>query len=98
IFWAVFLAFLLTTGLAFGIYKFKDGFSSKEIEVPDIVGWDVDKAREEIEGMGLKFEVEDTVYSSEFEENKIVYQSKEPGTVVKKNYPIKVKVSKGGKL
>ncbi|WP_077367357.1 Stk1 family PASTA domain-containing Ser/Thr kinase [Anaerosalibacter sp. Marseille-P3206] len=98
VFWGILLSFLVATGLFIGSFKFKGLFGSSEVEVPKLIGLQEEVAKEEIESLGLKFAVREKVNNSEFQEGQVVAQSVEPGTKVKKNYPIEVDVSLGSKL
>ena len=98
VFWAILAAFLAATGLFIGTFKFKNLFASSEIVVPEILNEQEDVAKEKIESLGLKFVVRNRVNDPEVEEGKIIFQSVDPGTKVKKNYPIEVDISLGGKL
>ena len=97
VFLGILLAFLLVNGIAFGILKLKDGFMSREVKVPDLMGMQEEMAKEKIEEMDLEFVVKERKYSSEFKEGEIMWQSEDPGKTVKKGYSIEVIVSKGGK-
>ncbi|GAA0085434.1 Stk1 family PASTA domain-containing Ser/Thr kinase [Clostridium sp. CTA-7] len=68
--------------------------SSKEVEVPNIVGKTVDEAKSEISKLGLKLEVKDTKKSDK-PENTILEVDPKSGTKVKKDSTIKVVVSAG---
>ena len=68
--------------------------SSKEVEVPNIVGKTIDEVKEEVEKLGLKIEIKST-QNSEKPENTILETDPKAGTKVKKDSAIKVVVSSG---
>lgn len=98
VFLAILLAFIVVSSLALGFFKVKDYFISEEITVPNLEGVNKDKAKEELERLGLGFEIVKEVYSDEYDKDVIVSQRTDAGTKVKKGYTIGVIVSKGGKL
>ena len=68
--------------------------SSKEVEVPNIVGKTIDDVKEEVEKLGLKIEIKST-QNSDKPENTILETDPKAGTKVKKDSAIKVVVSSG---
>lgn len=92
---AIILALVLTSSIAFGYYKIKDFFKSEEVVVPTIIGLKVEEAKLTVENLGLEFKVKGERFSSEFEEGVILSQKTKAGSVVKKGYPIEVYVSLG---
>lgn len=98
VFFAILLAFIVVSSMALGFFKLKDYFITKEVVVPDLVGMHKDRAKEEVEKLGLKFEIANEVYSSEFEKDEVVNQMTESGTKVKEGYTIEVTISKGRNL
>mgnify|MGYP000955733285 FL=1 len=98
VFFAILLAFIVVSSMALGFFKLKDYFITKEVVVPDLVGMHKDRAKEEVEKLGLKFEIANEVYSSEFEKDEVVNQLTESGTKVKEGYTIEVTISKGRNL
>lgn len=96
IFLGIFLAFLVTGGFFLGFFKFKDMLmGGEEITMIDIVGMEEEKAKEAIESLGLKFEVENRVENSEFKAGEVIFQDVKEGTKLKKNFPVKVTISEG---
>lgn len=88
--------------LAAGIFGFGTmmgwfGGNDEEIEVPDLTGYTLEEAREELEGLGLQMEEGEPVYSPDQEEGKITSQSPVGGTMVKEGRVITVYVSLGVK-
>lgn len=92
---AILLALVLVSVGGLTIIKAKEWFYVGEIEVPKIVGKYENEAREELEKLGLKLEVENYITSTEFEKDQIINQEIEAGSKVKSGYTIKVNVSKG---
>ncbi|MDZ5000883.1 PASTA domain-containing protein, partial [Clostridium perfringens] len=68
--------------------------SSKEVEVPNIVGKTVDEAKSELSKLGLQIEVTSTDKSDK-PKNTILEVEPKVGTKIKKNTSVKVKVSGG---
>jgi len=66
-----------------------------ETEVPDLIGWDADNAKELLESAKLKLDPDIQKIDSAEEEGKIVWQSHDPKTKVALNTRITVKVSNG---
>ncbi|MBN2285374.1 MAG: Stk1 family PASTA domain-containing Ser/Thr kinase [Tissierellales bacterium] len=96
---AVILALIITLVLSsFAVSYIKDYFSVKEVEVPNLIGVNVDDAKEIIETLGLKFEVKDRIYNSEFPKDQIINQNIKPGENLKEGFPIEVIVSEGERL
>lgn len=98
VFWAILAAFLAATGLFIGTFKFKDLLGSKEVEVPEVINLSEDLAKERIESAGLKFVVRNRINNAEVQEGFVIEQSVDSGKMVKKNFPIEVDISLGGKL
>ena len=95
---AIFLAFVVVASGVFGYYKIKNYFVSDEVEVPNLVGMQVEKAEKILEDFGLKLKVGKEVSSSEFKKGQIMDQKTKVGEKVKVGYTIEVTVSTGGKL
>lgn len=98
VFWAILAAFLAATGLFLATFKFKGLFGSSEIEVPEVINLHEDVAKEKVESKGLKFVVRSRINDPDVKEGYVIFQSVDPGTKVKKNYPIEVDISLGGEL
>ena len=64
-----------------------------EIEVPELIGVDLEIAKDNYKD--FKFEVEEEEYSSEYDEGIIIRQDPNMGTSIKSPYVVKVTVSKG---
>ncbi len=92
---AIILALLLTIGATVGFFWFRDQIQGEEIKVISVIGLHKDVAEEKLFDMGLVFKVRNEVYSSEYKEGHITFQSIDAGEIVKKGYPIEVTISKG---
>ena len=95
---AIFLAFVVVASGVYGYYRLKNYFVSDEVEVPDLVGMQVEKAEQTLEDFGLKLKVGKEISSSEFKKGEIIDQKTKVGEKVKSGYTIEVTVSTGGKL
>ncbi len=96
---AIILALVITGTISILAINYIKGYLiTEEFDMPDVVGLDVEEAGEIITDLGLKFEVEDRIYNSNYEEGKIITQNMKPESKVKENFPIKVIVSLGEKL
>lgn len=90
----IILAIALLGGIAFGSGLLSGGGSSKNVAIPNIVGMTVDKATSELEKVGLKIKVSETIESDK-EENTILEMNPLANTEAKKGDIIEVKVSGG---
>ena len=92
---AVVIAIALLGGMAFGSGLLTGGSSSsKTVTVPNIVGMTLDNATKELEKVGLKIKVSETIESDK-EENTILEMNPVSNTEAKKGDIIEVKVSGG---
>ena len=68
------------------------------ISLPDVSTISVDEAKQKLDDMGIKYEIEE-VYDEEVEAGKVISQKPSAGTNydVSKNSPVKLTVSKGAK-
>lgn len=66
-----------------------------EVDVPDLLTWDVEVAKKMLEGVDLKLDTTVAEIDSTEEKGKIVWQSHEKGTKVQEGTVITVKVSNG---
>lgn len=71
------------------------GEDTTEITMPNLVGYDADKAWEEVGKAGLKQGSTDKDYSSAYGKNKVMEQSVAAGETVKRGTTINLTVSKG---
>lgn len=90
--WAVvaFLA-LLGVALAAGAYY----FMGQQVQVPSLVGLDLEAARERLASVKLRLRVERQVATSEFEPNVVVSQSPVEGTTLRIGSEVRVEISQG---
>ncbi|NMB07196.1 MAG: Stk1 family PASTA domain-containing Ser/Thr kinase [Tissierellia bacterium] len=93
---AILLAFVVVSSAVLGFYQLKKYFITPEVEVPNLVGMNVDKAEEELEILELKLRISKEVPSSEFKKGDIIEQKIKAGEKVKPGYTIDVVVSSGG--
>lgn len=71
------------------------GEDTTEITMPNLVGYDIDKAWEEVEKAGLKRGSEDKDFSNAYGKNKVMDQSVKAGDSVNRGTAINLTVSKG---
>lgn len=95
---AILLAFLVVTIVFAGWLKLQDFFDVAEVIVPDIRGLLEGEAREEIEDLGLIFNVKGTATSTEHEPGKVISQSVKDGSKVNEGFTIDVVISEGKDL
>ena len=78
-----------------GIIGFRAMLYVPEVTVPDLLGKNEEEAKKIVEDLGLAFNVTDREYNNEYEEGKVIEQSVEEGTKLKKEYPVDVVISNG---
>src|SRR6201998_3112712 len=66
-----------------------------EVEVPALKGMTVAEARSETAGMGLNLDVDNRYYSGDVAAGHIITQSPDPGTVVRREWRVRVAESLG---
>ncbi len=66
-----------------------------EVQVPDLKGLTVAAARSQAAGMGLNLDVDNRYYSAEVAAGHILSQSPDPGTVVRREWRVRVAESLG---
>lgn len=94
--WAVLGFFLL--GIAFGLfYTFSGFFSVKIVEVPDVIGYEVNKARAVLLQSGFKTVDTQYIYSEE-EKDRVIKQDPAPKQQAKEERPILLTISKGPQM
>ena len=82
--------------LGAGVYGLSGVFKGgKEIEVPNLVGMDIDKAKSTLEGLNLTLVEAGEETSTEYPEGTIMQMNPEAGTKVKENSEVRVIVSGG---
>lgn len=89
----IILGILLALILGVGSYFML--FSGKDIKVPDLVGMNIEEAKEKAEDLDLKIEVEKYKSSDKYKKDLIISQDPDEGEKVRKGHIIKVVVSKG---
>ena len=69
------------------------------VSLPSVTSITVDEAKKKLEGLGIKYEIEE-VYNKDVEQGKVIEQKPNAGTNydVHKNSPVKLTVSKGAKV
>ncbi|MGB3367616.1 MAG: Stk1 family PASTA domain-containing Ser/Thr kinase [Acidaminobacteraceae bacterium] len=73
-------------------------FINKEVKVPSVVNEEFTVGAQRLQDLGFVVDIEESVYDDDVEKNFIISQSKEPGSVLKQGYGIKLTVSKGAKM
>ena len=69
-----------------------------EVQVPALKGMTVEQARSETAGLGLNLDVDNRYYSGDVAAGHILTQSPEPGTVVRREWRVRVSESLGPQL
>lgn len=91
---AILLAVIVATA---GFYLFMSGFFNKsrneDIEVPDIVGLNIEEGREVLKEKGLDISIIDTRQNPDYNPDDIIDQDPKSGTKVKEGYVIKVVIN-----
>ncbi len=85
------LVLALALGLAFALGL----FNKKDIEVPDFKGMTVEEAEDKADSLNIKIKIGEYEYSEDYEQDEIMSQDPEDGTMVAKDTVITVNVSKG---
>lgn len=98
VFLAILLAFIVVSSLALGFVKYKELFFTNEVNVPNLVGMNVEEAEEKLSEQGLNLEVSKEIFNDEYDKGLIVSQNIDSGKVVKEGYTIEVIVSKGKEM
>lgn len=97
---AVLVAGVLTALIAallftFGLFYVSNLFqSSEEIEVPDLIGMQLDDAKDALAEINLQHRIEYR-YDGEGEENTVLSQNPSQGMSVRENYPVQLVISTG---
>jgi len=69
------------------------GSAVEQVEMPDVMGMDIDTAKEELEKVGLTIGTIGYEMSTAYELNTVMWQQNEPGTLVDKGSAVNLKVS-----
>ncbi|HKF46507.1 MAG TPA: PASTA domain-containing protein [Terracidiphilus sp.] len=86
---------LVLAGLLAAITTMHFAIHGAEVDVPSLKGMTVADARSETSGLGLNLEVDNRYYSSEVAAGHILTQSPAPGTVVRREWRVRVSESLG---
>jgi serine/threonine-protein kinase len=98
IFWvSLFLTIflLLSIGAIGGFLLWQRSLFANKVEVPSVVGMDIDSARRVLQKKQLKLKIEKREFSKEVPPDHIISQDPPPGTKIKKESEVRVVVSKG---
>jgi beta-lactam-binding protein with PASTA domain len=89
------LAVLVATALLAAIITMHFAIHGAEVQVPALKGMTVADARSETAGLGLNLEVDNRYYSADVAPGHILTQSPESGTVVRREWRVRVAESLG---
>jgi beta-lactam-binding protein with PASTA domain len=89
------LLLLLAAGLLAAITTMHFAIHGAEVQVPALKGMTVAEARSQTAGLGLNLDVDNRYYSGEVAAGHILTQSPEPGTVVRREWRVRVAESLG---
>jgi beta-lactam-binding protein with PASTA domain len=89
------LLLLLTVALLSAIVTMRFAIHGAEVEVPELKGMTVAQARSETAGLGLNLEVDNRYYSGGVAAGHILSQSPASGTVVRREWHVRVAESLG---
>lgn len=92
---AMLLMVLITLGLLSAILTMHFVIHGAEVNVPSLKGMTVAQARAQTSGLGLELEVDNRFYSSDVAAGHILTQSPAPGTVVRREWHVRVSESLG---
>lgn len=86
---------LITVALFAALITMHFAIHGAEVQVPALKGMTISDARSQTAGLGLNLEVDNRYYSSDVAAGHIVTQSPAPGTVVRRQFDIRVSESLG---
>ncbi len=89
------LMLLVTVTLLAAITTMHFAIHGAEVQVPSLKGMTVAQALSETAGLGLQLDVDNRYYSSDIAAGHILSQSPEPGTVVRREWGVRVAESLG---
>lgn len=92
---ALLVLLLVTVGLLSAIATMHFAIHGAEVQVPALKGMTVADARSETSGLGLNLEVDNRYYSGDVASGHILSQSPAPGTVVRREWRVRVAESLG---
>ena len=86
---------LVSVALLSAITTMHFAIHGAEVNIPTLKGMTVAEARSQAAGMGLNLDVDNRYYSSDVAAGHILTQSPEPGTVVRREWHVRVAESLG---
>jgi beta-lactam-binding protein with PASTA domain len=86
---------LLAVGLMAAVITMQFAIHGAEVQVPALKGMTVADARSQTSGLGLNLDVDNRYYSSDVAAGHILTQSPDPGTVVRREWRVRVSESLG---
>lgn len=88
---------VLSVLLAIGVYESLLFYThhGNTVQVPDVVGMDIEDARETLEKAGLRTVVKDTGYITKLKADLVLAQRLKPGTIVKFNRQVLLTINAG---
>ena len=89
------LLLLIAVALLAAITTMHFAIHGAEVQVPSLKGMTVAEARSETAGLGLNLDVDNRYYSGDVAPGHILSQSPEPGTVVRREWKVRVAESLG---
>ncbi len=89
------LLLLVAVGLMAAIVTMQLAIHGAEVEIPALKGMTVADARSQTAGLGLNLDVDNRYYSSDVAAGHILTQSPDPGTVVRRQWNVRVAESLG---
>lgn len=92
------LLLLVTVALLSAILTMRFAIHGAEVQVPELKGMTVAQARSETAGLGLNLDVDNRYYSGEVAAGHILSQSPPSGTVVRREWHVRVADSLGPQL
>lgn len=92
------LMLLVVVGLLAAITTMHFAIHGAEVQIPSLKGLTVSDARSETAGLGLKLDVDNRYYSADVAPGHILTQSPPPGTVVRREWQVRVSESLGPQM
>ena len=92
------LMLLVAVALLAAITTMHFAIHGAEVQIPALKGMTVEQARSETAGMGLNLDVDNRYYSGDVAAGHILTQSPDPGTVVRREWRVRVSESLGPQL
>ncbi|HTW79245.1 MAG TPA: PASTA domain-containing protein [Terracidiphilus sp.] len=89
------LLLLVAVGLMAAVITMQFAIHGAEVQVPALKGMTVADARSETSGLGLNLDVDNRYYSSDVAAGHILTQSPDPGTIVRREWRVRVSESLG---